>query len=56
MIFEFIFALSKEPEIAAEEILEIRDNIDVSGQSRLVSEEICDRCNRTQSQVREKYM
>lgn len=43
--FESVFALSKEPETAAGQILEIRKGIDVERHSRLTSEEIADRCH-----------
>lgn len=43
--FETIFSLSKEPETAAQQILEIRNEIDVEKHSILTSEEISDRCH-----------
>lgn len=43
--FETIFSLSKDPETAAKQILEIRNEIDVKRHSELTSEEISDKCH-----------
>lgn len=43
--FETVFPVSREPEVAAKEIREIRNSIDVERHSRRTAEEISDRCH-----------
>lgn len=47
--FETIFALPKEPGLAAKKLLEIRGHLDVEAHSRSTSEEILDRCDPVRS-------
>jgi len=43
--FETIFSVSAEPEVAATQIMEIRQNISIEDHSRRTIEEISDRCH-----------
>ena len=42
--FETVFSVSKDPQVAANEIKEIRANLDIERHSKMTSEEIAERC------------